>query len=45
VRGSGVMYHPAVAHDELVQLMRHSRAVVNSSRAEGMCGSLLEVSS
>ena len=37
------MYHPAVPHDELVHLMRHCRAVVNSSLAEGMCGSLLEV--
>jgi glycosyltransferase involved in cell wall biosynthesis len=42
VMGAGVMYHRAVPHEELVHLMKHSFALVNSSLSEGMCGSLLE---
>jgi hypothetical protein len=42
VMGAGVMYHRAVPHEELVLLMKHSFALVNSSLSEGMCGSLLE---
>jgi len=41
VVGKGVFYHKAIAHDQLV--MRQSVALVNSSLAEGMCGSMLEV--
>ena len=43
VVGKGVFYHKAIAHDQLVDLMRQSVALVNSSLAEGMCGSMLEV--
>jgi len=48
VLGFGVFYHKAIAHDELVDLMRQSFALLNSSAAEGMCaegmcGSILEV--
>ena len=43
VLGRGVLYHKAIAHDELVDLMRQSFALLNSSAAEGMCGSILEV--
>ena len=42
VKGRGVVYHKPIGHAELVHWMRQSEAVVNSSRAEGMCGSLLE---
>lgn len=41
--GRGVFYHKAIAHDQLVDLMRQSVALLNSSLAEGMCGSILEV--
>jgi len=38
----GVLYLPPLPHPELIGLMHASFAVVNSSKAEGMCGSLLE---
>ena len=43
VLGRGVLYHKAIAHDQLVDLMRQSVALLNTSLAEGMCGSILEV--
>ncbi|KAJ1487151.1 hypothetical protein T484DRAFT_1941998 [Baffinella frigidus] len=36
------MFFPAVSHAEMVEVMRGAAAVVNSSKSEGMCGSLLE---
>lgn len=40
--GEGVAYLPPVEHPELLSLLYLATALVNSSVAEGMCGSLLE---